>query len=363
MNKKYGFHGWKEFESNRQLLLQQYELAKTRTQSRPVQTGHGITGEAEIRQWLTEFLPSKYGVTSGFIIPDIITTEKYQLYHHDIIIFDKFNAPILWENSSKDDSETGKERAIPAKYVHTVFEVKSQFNHTSTKETIDKLKKLSSFSKDLPDNFNSGIIFFELDINLNNRISLLRNLLPVDNILGYWGGIILQCSANKEMSGLFTVKPRLQTEQIPERSIPLAKDVDTLDIYLDDNGDPVIGPQERLKLMAFDKWHFIKEYGPLIHGKNHSIELSWSYNSFAQFCTDLLLRLEGKNPGLSEKRIHETTLQRSANRVGSPPQNKIISFIISTSNSCLKCNLTSLNPDKLFDNLYINNMIATIIII
>ena len=49
--------------------------------------------------------------------------------------------------------------------------------------------------------------------------------------------------------------------------------------------------------MAFDgpdrRWHFSKEYGPVIYGQLFGLTLTWSHNSFARFALDLLARLEG----------------------------------------------------------------------
>ena len=44
------------------------------------------------------------------------------------------------------------------------------------------------------------------------------------------------------------------------------------------------------------KWHFSKQYGPIVYGKNHGLLLAWSRNGFATFALDLLSRLEGITP-------------------------------------------------------------------
>lgn len=111
-NSKYGNLGWQEFLNNRTDLIQEYERALSKNQNRPVRTSHGNAGEAAVRTFLEGFLPQKYGVTSGYIIPDIICQE-YVLYHYDIIIYDKFNSPILWVESNYDDSEQGKKGQYP----------------------------------------------------------------------------------------------------------------------------------------------------------------------------------------------------------------------------------------------------------
>lgn len=66
----YGFYGWKEFLTTREELLNEFDRARNKNISRPVRTSHGNAGEAIFRKWLEEFLPKRYAVTSGFIIPN-----------------------------------------------------------------------------------------------------------------------------------------------------------------------------------------------------------------------------------------------------------------------------------------------------
>lgn len=134
---RYGMVGWQEFASNRTEILAKYDLAKVQEASRPIKTGRGVAGEAAIREWLSSYLPTKYRVTSGYIIPDVIQTPDYKLYHHDVVIFDALNAPVLWTEGNPDQSELGRRRAIPAKYVHAVLEIKSSFG---TDNAIDSLR-------------------------------------------------------------------------------------------------------------------------------------------------------------------------------------------------------------------------------
>ncbi len=60
---RYGMVGWREFASNRTAILAKYDSSKVLIASRPVKTEHEVTGEAAIREWLSEFLPMKYRVT------------------------------------------------------------------------------------------------------------------------------------------------------------------------------------------------------------------------------------------------------------------------------------------------------------
>ncbi len=108
-----------------------------------MRTEHGVAGEAALRQWLSGFLPEKFGVTSGYIIPDVIAGD-YKLYHFDIVVYDKLNSPVLWTDGDFDRSEQGKKRAIPAKHVYAVFESKASLTSQSAQAAIGKLAELNS---------------------------------------------------------------------------------------------------------------------------------------------------------------------------------------------------------------------------
>ena len=116
--------GWKEFHRNRKDILDEFDRAKEYNSSRPVKTEHGLAGEAALRTWLSAYLPGRFGVTSGYVIPDVVVA-SYELYHFDVIIYDAMASPVLWIDGNRDSSDQGKKRAIPAKHVRSVFEVKA----------------------------------------------------------------------------------------------------------------------------------------------------------------------------------------------------------------------------------------------
>src|SRR5581483_5139416 len=118
-----GMFGWKEFHRNRKDILAEFDRARAYNSSRPVRVEHGTAAEAEVRRWLSSYLPGRFGVTSGYLIPDVVVA-SYELYHFDVIIYDALASPVLWIDGNHDDAEQGKRRAIPAKYVRSVFEVK-----------------------------------------------------------------------------------------------------------------------------------------------------------------------------------------------------------------------------------------------
>jgi len=93
-DKRYGLVGWKEFHNTRKEILSEFNRAKEYNVSRLVRVQHGKAGEAAVRKWLSDYLPKKYGVTSGFVIPDVIAAE-YKLYHFDVLIYDRINSPEL----------------------------------------------------------------------------------------------------------------------------------------------------------------------------------------------------------------------------------------------------------------------------
>ena len=125
MDNCYGQHGWKEFHRNRKNILDEFDKILEQTANRPIQVAHGQGVEAYLRKWLSEFLPKKYGVTSGYIIPNLYD-DSGKIYHYDIIIYNQLDAPVLWTEGNEDNSDQGKYRAIPAEHVVAVFEVKSR---------------------------------------------------------------------------------------------------------------------------------------------------------------------------------------------------------------------------------------------
>src|SRR5438128_1692670 len=118
---------WRQFLTARQEMLDAFDRARHKAASHEVETYHGKVAEAEFRKWLTDFLPKKYGVTSGYIVsPGLKSTEKTP--HFDIIIYDQLESPILWVEGDPDVSLQGRVRALPVEYVRAVLEVKSRFS-------------------------------------------------------------------------------------------------------------------------------------------------------------------------------------------------------------------------------------------
>jgi hypothetical protein len=294
---KYGFFGWQEFLTNRQDLIQEFENALAKNKNRPVRTSHGNAGEAAVRKLFEDFLPKKYGVTSGYIIPDIICQE-YVLYHYDIIIYDNLNSPVLWGEADHDDSIQGKKRAIPAEYVFSVVEVKSTFNKNNIRDAMNKLSDLNSLKEYLPKEFTCSTFFFEIKNNLKSKPNVLEEFLP-EQVYGFRGGIILKSKINAEMTGLIIpIKVDGHDVRDNDENCDLVRNIDEIDIKVNEKGNVRFrgGAGGRLYTGNDGRLHFNKvHYSPIINSGENGIMLGWSYNNFTQYIINLLGSLDGKD--------------------------------------------------------------------
>lgn len=293
LTERYGTIGWDEFLATKKGILNDYFLVKEITKNRPVKTEHGHAGEAKFRTWLSMFLPSKFGVTSGYIIPDVRQID-YTLRHYDVIIYDKNESPTLWEETHSGKSEQGKKRAIPAKHVLSVLEVKSSLNKKSITDAKLKLKELNECHELLHKSFSSGIVFFEIHPSTQEKCKL-GELLYDDDVYKYWGGLILNANGlDEKISGYYEFTNQPNTEE----SMLFVKESGSLQV--NDKNQPVLTEQgDCCTIVALEgKWNFDKGYSPIIRNVN----LIWSYNSFPRFAMDLLDRINGVYDKESDKK-------------------------------------------------------------
>jgi hypothetical protein len=292
----FGQHGWKEFHRNRKNILDEYQKLLELTENRPVQVAHGQGVEAYIRKWLSEFLPKKYGVTSGYIIPNLYS-DSGAIYHFDIIIYNRLEAPILWTEGNEDNSEQGKYRAIPAKYVVSVYEVKSRLTKTNVVDALAKLGQIDGFKAQLPSNYSSGIIFIELKESENRSEAIVKALHQGKNIHGFTGGLILRYENDDSATGNIVLRHIDKEQSDGERHLsPLAKKIDDLNIFQKEDGNVTLaekGGGAILVATSKDTWAVSKIYSVGYSHDGISVDLSWSRSNFSRFCVDLLSRLEG----------------------------------------------------------------------
>lgn len=294
-DKCYGSFGWKEFNQNRANILNEFDRIKSLTERRPVHTAHGVAVESFIRNWLAEFLPKKYAVTSGYVIPDVYEFD-YKLYHYDVIIYDQIESPILWIEGNLDESDTGKFRAIPAKYVVAIYEVKSSLDKKNAIDSINKLNEINSFSDHLPHNFSSGSIFIELRQSNISKKDILPELFKGITIPGYWGGVILRCEIDPSMTGLiaFGIHEGKEEGQVPD--VDLAKPIDELNIFLQEDGNLTLaecGGGASLVCTSPHTWSVTKEYGAHYSSGQQLLMLTWSHSKFSEFAIQLISCTEG----------------------------------------------------------------------
>ena len=198
------------FFAMRSQLLSNFEAAKQRISDDPVKTEHGNVGETQVRNWLKEFLPKKFGVCKGYIITSNMDYSG-PLEEWDIIIFDALESPILFTKGQGDGGES--RRAIPIEYVRGVIEVKSSLNIVFAKKATKKLKKLGDFigenkSKNYPTHltfpFISSMIFLEVNIEkFRTYRKALNKISEIDQeeIVPFLGALVLKSSKNSQHSG------------------------------------------------------------------------------------------------------------------------------------------------------------------
>lgn len=196
---------WRQFLIARSEILARYDAALEHAKQQPVQTHHGVVGEAAIRNWLTQFLPKRFGVTSGYIRsqgpPSLVSR------HFDVIIYDALESPILWTETNDDKASAGSARIIPAEYVTAILEVKAAFNRASVADALGKLAELhpfmaavdddrDRFPKFLPAGTALGLLFVELrETDEQDRPAL--EMLRADFPRPFLGAVVLRGAADR----------------------------------------------------------------------------------------------------------------------------------------------------------------------
>lgn len=200
-----GKQGWKQFLTLKADLLAGYDKAKTLAEGKPIQVSQGNVAEHSIRKWLSDFLPKKYGVASGYIVSQNLD-DSAKLRHYDVIIYDALNSPVFWI----EGEDTDRCLAIPSEYVLGVIEVKSSLTPKSSRDAIEKLQELeyflpaenldtnSPYSHFFPGNFFTATIFFELPEKYKHSKKILNNLSYLNR--HYLGGIVLRVGELKELN-------------------------------------------------------------------------------------------------------------------------------------------------------------------
>lgn len=267
--------GWKQFLTSRKTMLDSFDRARTHSKKHKVETYHGNVAEAEFRKWLTNFLPKKYAVTSGYIISQGVP-DTVKLPHFDVIIYEHLETPILWIENNPDSSEQGRSLAIPAEYVKSVIEIKSAFQKSTVKDAIEHLAELKNLMKEidlpnerykmyLPPDFFCAIAFFELRTKNKKDINALKEITNALELRGFYGGIILRGEGhNKELTCNIKI---------------LNADKNLVTNF--GKTDSLLNSHTIIKLEQLNEY------------KNFGTMLNWSEMNFSQFSFDIVALLNG----------------------------------------------------------------------
>lgn len=268
--------GWKQFLLNKKSLLDSFDHARGISQGRKVLTSHGLNAEAGFRKWLEEFLPKRYGVTSGFVVsPGMDHRQVFP--HFDVIVYDRLNSPTLWIEGTTDQSKQGELRAIPAEHVLAVLEVKSALSAKTSREAVKHLSELAPlmsgtdkptdpYKLHLPMQFSCGVVFFELRSTEDFSPAVLNNLLPGTQLRGFSGGVVLRSERHADPNVTGRLRPwRSRTA----RSNTTGKG--------------------KTSLFNFGMSKSVHSSGDFHDG----VLLSWGETFFAEFAFDLIAQLSG----------------------------------------------------------------------
>lgn len=268
--------GWRQFLASRNDILSAYDSARTKAKTKKVQVFHGRAAESHVRKWLTEFLPKRFGITSGYVISQGVGSTEVAP-HFDVIIYDALNSPVLWADDHPDDSLQGTSRAIPAEHVLAVLEVKSSFESATAKKAIEHLSEIKNLMSGvdapnerykvfLPPNFFCACIFVELRKASEFDETALTNLTTGADLRGFYGGIIL----------------RGEGKQLPDSGQLRLMSSETA-------MESELGPPKSSLLKGFT----MSPTRPWGDAKHLGAMLTWGETHFANFAFDLIALLQG----------------------------------------------------------------------
>ena len=203
-----GTLGWKQFIAAKRGMIDKYDRAKEIDKSHKTPVYRGLVAESVFRVWLSQFLPKKLGVTSGYIISQVEPDTK-KLSHFDVIIYDQLNSPVYWTEDISGLGISGQSQAIPVEYVLAVIEVKASLTPNSAKNAIEHLCELKPYTDSLDDShafpkrflpkeFCCAVVFFEFGRDYENK-RVGQSLRQGGDLRGYLGGIVLR--PNELLSG------------------------------------------------------------------------------------------------------------------------------------------------------------------
>jgi len=319
--------GFDQFGEYRRQMLDRYDSEKRKGANAPVQVWHGEVAEAEFRTWLRSFLPERFGVTKGSVVHPRLGMH-YELREHDVVIYDKNEANILWKKEAPSCSPEDASRGIQAEQVYAIFEVKATLTGPHATAALDKLEEVNVFQpaevrngetrEAANHNFFCGVIFFELKTEDQKKSIILDKLVSTNLPFGYLGGLVLRAQGDTlGCSG--RIDPGILESSWKNKGLPLFKDLQKLKFKpIPEEQGIKIPPQGALRLQVLsdddilnhcrDKsrensnkyhWHYEKGYAvqsatvPWQSGLHLYASLTWSKSAFSRFAFEITERLKG----------------------------------------------------------------------
>lgn len=299
-----GIQGWRQFLSMKETILGQFDLARSRAASHEVKVFHGRVAEAAVRQWLTEFLPQRFGVTAGYIVSQGLP-DTAPLKHFDVVIYDRLESPVICVDSNPDSSAGGTSRVILAEHVRAVIEVKSSFEPSTVAEAMAHLQELRPLLVDtdapgvryrryLPPGFATGLVFMELRRRHEFSVAALDNIVRWPLPRGYFEALILR------------------GEGLPIEATGTIQIVD-----VDKPSASTVGRRKR-SLIAERSLSNSIEVDP----RHVAALLSWGSSQFSLFAFDLLAMINGTFQPNVMSSLHGTSNYGIANEGIDPIENQ-----------------------------------------
>ena len=267
--------GWKQILTARKEMLDAYDRARDQARGHEVETYHGRVAEAAFRKWLGEFLPKRYGVTSGYVLsPGLRSIDRTP--HFDVIIYDQLESPILWVEDNPDNSTQGRSMAIPVEYVRAILEVKASFSARTVKQVLDHLGDLSSllrhvdaptdrYKLHIPQTFCCGSIFFELRKAEASSDAALNTIIDGSGLQGFFGGLVLRGEGHTLPH---TARIHLTESELPNESSLRTRETQLLDFGWSNSAQ-------------------------VAENRHIGSIMMWGEANFAQFAFDLIAMIQG----------------------------------------------------------------------
>ncbi len=213
-----GAPGWRQFAARKTEMLAAYDDARLKARGHRVQTHHGNVAEGLVRTWLEGFLPRRFGVASGFIVPEHGPTDHFP--HYEVVIYDQLVSPTLWH---EDVPGAERRRALPAEHVLGVIEVKSALTKATAHAAVKKLGELTPLLGDgrgetpatkrlLHQHFVSAAIFLEWRASDDFGAADLAELVPDPPNPAFFGGAVFRAEG---LDPLHTGQIRLLSSTTP----------------------------------------------------------------------------------------------------------------------------------------------------